>query len=285
MLQVYFSSCPLKVFNLRPDTLATMTCLADIGPHARVLCLDATGGVAAAACAERMGGTGTLACVHAERVPYVLDAMRLLNAPRWLAPTARSIALVDLLAAHARSAAAAALAPDATATAASDAAQPAADAPHPPAQPSTQPEAAPAAAPEATAAAAESGSAAGAEGGFKHKTVFRLHEPVAEGTRVPDAVIAATAAETAGVATRGFTALVLAAPRLEPALLLQAVQPLLLPSAAVVVFSPALQPLADCFHTLQESREYASIQVRTTHSFAATPSHAPLQQRRVVCVM
>lgn len=305
----------MKTFNMRPDTLAAMTCLADVGPHARVLCLDATGGIAAAACAERMGGTGTLACAHAERVPYVLDAMRLLNIARWLAPSARSVALVDLLSAHTRISAAAAPAetqpapataaaareaagqavagPTAAAAAdASDTAQPSgvtgatADAVMSDAGPTAaEPAAAVGAAdaakastspvprsqggaePAAPAAAAGVGNGGvGVEGRPAHKTVFRLHESVAEGTRVPDAVIAATDAEADVIAAGGFTAAVVAAPRLEPALLLQAVLPLLLPSAAVVVYAPALQPLADCFQTLQESKEFASIHVRPIHT-------------------
>ena len=94
-----------------------------------------------------------------------------------------------------------------------------------------------------------------------HKTVYRMHEPVPEGVRVPDAVIAATDAEAGEIAAGGFTSAVIVAPRLDPAELLAALLPLLLPSAAVVVYSPALQPLAECFHWLQGSREFASIQV------------------------
>lgn len=296
-LQVYFSSTPLKTFNMRPDTLAAMTCLADVGPHARVLCLDATGGIAAAACAERMGGTGTLACAHAERVPYVLDAMRLLNIARWLAPSARSVALVDLLSANTRIAAAAAPAEPQPTVDVAAATRDAANEAHPSgaaadvvmsnvepiaaeaeAEPAASAPAAAAAAAEASDSLAErsqdgaapaarhpaagvSNGGVGAEGRPAHKTVFRLHESLSEGTRVPDAVIAATDAEVDAIAAGGFTAAVVAAPRLEPALLLQAVLPLLLPSAAVVVYSPALQPLADCFQTLQESKEFASIHV------------------------
>lgn len=290
-LQVYFSTTPLKVYNLRPDTLAVMTCLADIGPHARVLCMDATGGIVAAACAERMGGTGTLACVHAERTPYVLDAVRLLNIARWLPPSARSIALTDLLAAHA---AAATAAPAAVTSADAPPGGAAAGAPadsdmaddtpanalggdvpaqrnsgnaqldtlNPADGPGKTPEASEHATADAADAAAEQDGSRAGGGRHGHKTVFRMHVPVGESIRVPDAVIAATEAEVAEIAAAGFTSLVVAAPRLEAARLLQAVQSLLLPSASFVVFSPSLQPLAECFQALQETREFASLQVR-----------------------
>ena len=101
-MQVHYSVTPAKVFNMRPDTLATMMHAANVGPHAQVLCLDATGGVAAAACAERMGGTGTLCCPHAEASRYPLDYTRLLNCPRWLAQSARQCSLTALLAAQKR---------------------------------------------------------------------------------------------------------------------------------------------------------------------------------------
>lgn len=101
-MQVHYSATPAKVFNMRPDTLATMMHAANVGPHARVLCLDATGGVAAAACAERLGGTGTLCCPHAEASRYPLDYTRLLNCPRWLAQSARQCALTSLLAVQTR---------------------------------------------------------------------------------------------------------------------------------------------------------------------------------------
>eukprot|EP00892_Ulva_mutabilis_P010626 jgi/Ulvmu1/7936/UM004_0169.1 len=290
--QVYFSTTPLRVYNLRPDTLAVMTCLADIGPHARVMCLDATGGIVAAACAERMGGTGTLACVHAERVPYVLDAVRLLNVSPWLPPSTRSISLLDLLAAGLQEPA-----PDGADSAPADIAQDtakddrdadlsagaadgtaAASAPCVASPPhrrggdaqrdehSADPAAA--TAPDAAGHAAGQGEerggprAGGGSRGAQHKTQFRLHAVVPEGARVPDAVIAATKEEVSEVAAAGFTSLVLAAPRLEPARLLRAVQGLLLPSAAVVVFSQSLQPLAECFQALQESREFASLQLQ-----------------------
>jgi hypothetical protein len=101
-MQVYYSTTPAKVFNMRPDTLSIMMHAANVGPHARVLCLDATGGVAAAACAERMGGIGTLCCAHAELSQYPLDCARLLNCAKWLAQSARHCALTELLAARKR---------------------------------------------------------------------------------------------------------------------------------------------------------------------------------------
>ena len=118
-MQAYFLKLPVKIFNLRPDSLAILLSLANVGAYGRVICVDATGGVVAAACVERMGGYGTLACVHAEQRLYSLDAVRQLNAPRMIARSARHCTLASLLTEHAAQAAATApAASDVTAAAA-----------------------------------------------------------------------------------------------------------------------------------------------------------------------
>ena len=56
-----------------------------------------------------------------------------------------------------------------------------------------------------------------------------------------------------GLCHQGFHSCILAAPSVSPIALLQAVLPLLTPSASFAIFFPALQPLADCMHYLKVS--------------------------------
>ncbi|KAL6754655.1 Gcd10p family-domain-containing protein [Haematococcus lacustris] len=60
----------------------------------------------------------------------------------------------------------------------------------------------------------------------------------------------------------GFDSAVLAAPLLQPAALMQAVLPLLAPSAHFVLFSPWPQPLAECLAQLQASKQAVLLELQ-----------------------
>jgi tRNA (adenine-N(1)-)-methyltransferase non-catalytic subunit len=92
-------------------------------------------------------------------------------------------------------------------------------------------------------------------------THLKLGEAIPEGAKVPDSIMPAAGDDLAALAAHGFSSVLIAAPRFEPAAVLQHVQPLLQPSAALVVFSPSMQPLVECFHALQQTKEFISLQV------------------------
>jgi hypothetical protein len=60
----------------------------------------------------------------------------------------------------------------------------------------------------------------------------------------------------------GFASCIVAAPRLHPVALLQALLPLLAPSASFAVYSPYLQPLAEAQHALSSAKMAVQLQVQ-----------------------
>ncbi len=58
--QAMFVHSPVKIWEMRVDTLAAMLAYSNVGPYARVLVLDDCNGLVAGSAAERMGGMGTL---------------------------------------------------------------------------------------------------------------------------------------------------------------------------------------------------------------------------------
>ena len=59
----------------------------------------------------------------------------------------------------------------------------------------------------------------------------------------------------------GFSSCIVAAPRLHPCNLMTQLLPLLQPSAFFVVLSPTIQPLAECMHEMQQSRQALNLQL------------------------
>lgn len=59
----------------------------------------------------------------------------------------------------------------------------------------------------------------------------------------------------------GFSSCIIAAPQLLPSAILDAVLPLLAPSATFVIFSPYMQPLAEALHELTISKRAVMLQL------------------------
>ena len=261
-MQAYFSTAPAKVSDLRPDTLAIMMSLANVSPHARVLCMDTCFGTVTTACVERMAGHGTLCCGHLDNKRGRLDAPRLLNKRHWLAQSARHMTVAALLQAEASREVDVQKTDDATTNA------------------SAAPDnGAASAAEEAAARSAVEDASPSAQPGDAERTASeavttrpRLHEPVPAGARVPDGISCATDEETALMARHGFDSVVLAAPRYEPGAIMLRLRPLMQPSASIVVFSQSMQPLVECYHALQQSREFIGLQVRIEWESPSTSS-------------
>lgn len=60
----------------------------------------------------------------------------------------------------------------------------------------------------------------------------------------------------------GFNSCIVAAPKLHPTAVMSQLLPLLAPSASFVVYSPWVQPLAECLHHLQASRQAVLLQLQ-----------------------
>lgn len=58
LAEALFAWRPEKIQYMRPDTLAMLLTMANIGAHGRALILDGCGGLVTGAVAERMGGFG-----------------------------------------------------------------------------------------------------------------------------------------------------------------------------------------------------------------------------------
>ena len=280
-LQVYFSSSPARAFNLRPDTLAIMMHQANVGPCERVLCVDACAGLVATAAIERMGGCGMLCFVHAEAKRYNVDTARQLNVPQWLARSARHTTLQKLLAAgaagHCKADADAAQQEDGATEKVAECADAkgavaAAEQAHNSAALHQQnvnvqlPDAAANGSAISDAAVQAAGNLAAAEHAAARNAVrqrFVLGEALPEGVPCPGSMLQASEADLQVFASHGFTSAVIAAPRVDCRALLRHLLPLLLPCATVCIFASALQPLAEAFQELQDTKQFVALQVGT----------------------
>ncbi|CAI6005068.1 unnamed protein product [Closterium sp. NIES-65] len=80
--EAYFTKAPARIGFLRPDSLAMLLAMANVGAHSQVLVLDGTGGLITAAAAQRMGGHGAICSAfyasHVSHAPSI-DIIRHLN--------------------------------------------------------------------------------------------------------------------------------------------------------------------------------------------------------------
>ncbi|CAI5502814.1 unnamed protein product [Closterium sp. Naga37s-1] len=92
--EAYFAKAPARIGFLRPDSLAMLLAMANVGAHSQLLVLDGTGGLITAAAAQRMGGHGAICSAfygsHVSHAPSI-DIIRHLNIS--LPAAAMSVAL------------------------------------------------------------------------------------------------------------------------------------------------------------------------------------------------
>lgn len=286
--QAYYDKGPERVFNLRVDTLAVALNLANVAAGGKVLLFDNCMGVVAGAVLERMGGLGTLCTSYVDR-PYGADAVRTMNLGREeLSVLHANVPLAALKAAAAArlmeaekeegrvavegnnnlqrgNVAVGAVTEMVVATPAAGALPSSsmmelevsgpAEEPHT----STAPTVTAAGITEVAEVVVEVASATGLVASGVQQTP----------TASPNAAGPSKGASADGLPSRppsslhptGFTSCIIAAPKLSATSLLSQVLPLLAPSAALVVFSPWSQPLAECMHSLQESRQAVMLQL------------------------
>ncbi|CAI5462455.1 unnamed protein product, partial [Closterium sp. Yama58-4] len=100
--EAYFAKAPARIGFLRPDSLAMLLAMANVGAHSHLLVLDGTGGLITAAAAQRMGGHGAICSAfygsHVSHAPSI-DIIRHLN----LSLPAAAIALYASHVSHAPS--------------------------------------------------------------------------------------------------------------------------------------------------------------------------------------
>ena len=69
LAEAYYSKQASRIGGLRPDTLALVLNMANVGPYQNVLVLEASSGLVTGAVAERLGGYGEVCAAHFGRNP------------------------------------------------------------------------------------------------------------------------------------------------------------------------------------------------------------------------
>eukprot|EP00898_Chlorokybus_atmophyticus_P001462 jgi/Chlat1/2316/Chrsp17S00172 len=257
--EAYFADKPFKTGHMRVDALALLLALGNVRATAHVLVLESCGGLLTGAIAERMGGHGVVCSTHATPKPPSIDIARLFN----LLPEAqRSVVRVpvaELVRLQKES---------------SNATGEKTDNLKLEAQPLEAAVQDSNGAPSPTAAAVDDidaneermdadipGQVDGemeAQGNGEHgaggSPPFRSGRGGTLGRRPTDE-------ERAQWRDHGFTSLIVACASLQPAATADQLLPLLAQSAPFAFYSPYLQPLAECMHYLQKSRNAVNLQI------------------------
>eukprot|EP00873_Tetraselmis_striata_P045606 jgi/Tetstr1/465870/TSEL_010487.t1 len=246
----YFRRCPTKICGMRPDTLAVMLTLANVGPHQEVLVLDMAAGLLAAAVTERLGGMGHCCSVHPGQKQGSMDALRFFNFSPEVKAATTAASLTSLEAAFSKVTDAAqgggAKGDEATEeAAAAGEAGPAAEAEGAKGAGDGTEEVPPA---EAEAEVeAEGGAPREAEGGQQQRRASAWESTPAR--------------LEAWAAGGGFTSCLVAAPSLQPIAVLERLLPLLAPSAPFAIFSNSPLPLALAMTKLRKTGAALGVQL------------------------
>lgn len=274
-VQTFFDKGPQRIWNLRPDSLALLLSMANVCAYQKVLVVESCQGLVVAAALERMGGYGHLCSgTTAERAALApIDSVRFLNFPSRVTESLCTASIWDLQQhaemesspSAAAAAAAAAAAPAENGAAEAHSSQPSAaaatatpagqlGAPTPAAATPEDAEAMQTGEGEASAAPLQSSSAAPLPAD-RQRPPRPAQAGGREGYRAsPDLMWKLT--------HPGFTSCIIAAPKTDPAALLDQIWPLLAPSASFALFSTWIQPLVAAHAHLQARKQSALIQLR-----------------------
>jgi tRNA (adenine-N(1)-)-methyltransferase non-catalytic subunit len=75
----YYNKTPARISYLRPDSLALLLHLANVGPGTRALIIESTGGLMTGAVAERLGGRGIVCNAFLGVKPPSLEIVKAFN--------------------------------------------------------------------------------------------------------------------------------------------------------------------------------------------------------------
>jgi len=95
--EAYYSKQASRIGFLRPDTLALVLCLANVGPHQNVLVLESSSGLVTGAVAERLGGYGEVCSAHYGRNGSAIAISNFFNFDEHIKKTIHTKPLLDLL--------------------------------------------------------------------------------------------------------------------------------------------------------------------------------------------
>ena len=93
----YYSKQASRIGFLRPDTLALLMCLANVGPYQNVLVLESSSGLVTGAVAERLGGYGEVCSTHYGRTASGIAISNFFNFDDHVKKTIHTKPLLDLL--------------------------------------------------------------------------------------------------------------------------------------------------------------------------------------------
>lgn len=97
LAEAYYSKQASRVGYLRPDTLALVLCMANVGPHQNVLVLESSSGLVTGAVAERLGGYGEVCSAHYGRNASGIAISNFFNFDDRIKKTIHTKPLLDLL--------------------------------------------------------------------------------------------------------------------------------------------------------------------------------------------
>lgn len=97
LAEAYYLKQASRIGNLRPDTLALVLCMANVGPYQNVLVLEGSSGLVTGAVAERLGGYGEVCAAHYGRNSPGIAISNFFNFDESVKKTIYTRPLLDLL--------------------------------------------------------------------------------------------------------------------------------------------------------------------------------------------
>jgi tRNA (adenine-N(1)-)-methyltransferase non-catalytic subunit len=233
--EAYFYKQPAAINYLRYDALGMLLSLGNVGADAAPLVVETCGGLVVATAADRMGGRGRLCAAHAGAEKATMDIARLMNLTDAARESIVTCALGDLIKARSD--------PEAWSVEAKTREEAAVEA-------------------RAAIEADKAAKLAAAGGDVAIGAPTRKKPEGWRSRRIRDAAPGDVSAMCRD--DEGFTSLIIASPALDPSVALDALLPLLAPSAPFAVWNPASGPLAEALEAL-----------RSTHAAVGLALHEP----------
>ena len=233
--EAYFYKQPAAINYLRYDALGMLLSLGNVGADAAPLVVETCGGLVVAAAADRMGGRGRLCAAHAGAEKATMDIARLMNLTDAARESIVTCALGDLIKARSD--------PEAWSVEAKTREEAAVEA-------------------RAAIEADKAAKLAAAGGDVAIGAPTRKKPEGWRSRRIRDAAPGDVSAMCRD--DEEFTSLIIASPALDPSVALDALLPLLAPSAPFAVWHPASGPLAEALEAL-----------RSTHAAVGLALHEP----------
>ncbi|XP_038715671.1 tRNA (adenine(58)-N(1))-methyltransferase non-catalytic subunit trm6-like [Tripterygium wilfordii] len=231
--EAYFKKYPDRIGFLRVDALSLLLSMANVSANSDVLVVDMVGGLLTGAVAERLGGTGHVCNTYLGGTPYGMDIVRIFNFDDEICKRIVRCPLSDL-----------SLTQNGTSEQNSEQADPCKM--------------------ELNEEISSAVSADEISPSQHEDSVLLPESTVSPGNRIGKAPKAGEQASQEVIKTwkeNGFSSLIIAAPDLDPWILVKDILPLLSYSAPFAIYHQYLQPLATCMHSLQVGKLAIGLQI------------------------